>query len=91
MRHGVIVTGTDGSESAYLMLMRPALGETPPHLMICGMVSAARDPAHLCMNFVALLERRMAITVAGKNLERSFRISEEVSKDLLSFVKRPAP
>ena len=81
----------DGSESAYLMLMRPALGETPPHLMICGMVSAARDPAHLCMNFVALLERRMAITVAGKNLVRSFRISVEVSKDLLSFVKRPAP
>lgn len=79
----------DGSESSYIMLMRPAVGETPPHLMMCGIVSAAREPAHLCMNFVALLDRRMAITVAGKNLERSFRISEEVSKDLASFVKNP--
>jgi hypothetical protein len=79
----------DGSESSYVMLMRPALGETPPHLMMCGIVSAAREPAHLCMNFVALQGRRMAITVAGKNLERSFRISEEVSKDLASFAKRP--
>jgi hypothetical protein len=81
----------DGSQSSYMMLMRPAAGEAPPHLMMCGMVSTARDPAHLCMNFVALEGRRMAITVAGKNLERSFRISEEVGKDLASFVKRPAP
>jgi hypothetical protein len=80
----------DGSQSSYIMLMRPAAGEAPPHLMMCGMVSTTRDPAHLCMNFVALLDQRMAITVAGKNLERSFRISEEVSKDLASFVKRPA-
>ena len=80
----------DGSES-YLMLMRPAAGEAPPHLMLCGVVSAARDPTHLCMSFVTLLGQRMAITVAGKNLERSFRISEEVSKDLASFVKQPAP
>jgi hypothetical protein len=79
----------DGSESSYVMLMRPAAGEVPPHLMMCGIVSTARDPAHLCMNFVALLDRRMAITVAGKNLERSFRVSEEVSKDLASFVKVP--
>jgi hypothetical protein len=78
----------DGSESSYMMLMRPAMGEAPPHLMMCGIVSAAREPAHLCMNFVALQDRRMAITVAGKNLERSFRISEEVGKDLASFVKR---
>jgi hypothetical protein len=81
----------DGSQSSYVMLMRPAAGEAAPHLMMCGIVSTARDPAHLCMNFVALLERRMAITVAGKNLERSFRISEEVSKDLASLVKHPAP
>ncbi len=79
----------DGSESSYLMLMRPAVGNAPAHLMMCGIVSTARDPAHLCMNFVALLDRRMAITVAGKNLQRSFRISEEVSKDLASFAKRP--
>ena len=76
-----------GSES-YLMLMRPAVGETPPHLMMCGVVGTARDPAHLCMTFVTLLDQRMAITVAGKNLERSFRISEEVGKELASFVKR---
>ena len=75
----------DGSES-YMMLMRPAAGETPAHLMLCGVVGTA---AHLCMSFVTLLDQRMAITVAGKNLERSFRISEEVSKDLASFVKRP--
>lgn len=81
----------DGSQSSYMMLMRPTAGEAPPHLMMCGIVSAAREPAHLCMNFVTLLDRRMAITVAGKNLERSFRISEEVSKDLASFVKRAAP
>ena len=80
----------DGSES-YIMLMRPAAEEAPPHLMLCGVVSAARDPAHLCMSFVTLLDRRMAITVAGKNLERSFRISEEVSKDLASFVVRSEP
>jgi hypothetical protein len=80
----------DGSESSYVMLMRPATGEASPHLMMCGIVSTVRDPAHLCMSFVALLDRRMAITVAGKNLERSFRISEEVSKDLASFVE-PAP
>jgi hypothetical protein len=80
----------DGSASTYMMLMRPATGEAPPHLMMCGLVSAARDPAHLCMNFVALLDRRMAITVAGENLERSFRISEEVSKDVASFVRNPA-
>ncbi len=79
----------DGSQSSYVMLMRPAAGEASPHLMMCGIVSAARDPAHLCMTFVALLDQRMAITVAGKNLERSFRISEEVSNDLASFVKRP--
>jgi hypothetical protein len=78
----------DGSES-YMMLMRPAAGETPPHLMLCGVVSTARDPAHLCMSFVTLQGQRLAITVAGKNLERSFRISEEVSRDLASFVKRP--
>ncbi len=76
----------DGSASSYMMLMRPAAGEAPPHLMMCGVVGTA---AHLCMNFVALLDRRMAITVAGKNLERSFRISEEVSRDLASFVKQP--
>ena len=81
----------DGSESSYTMLMRPAADEKSPHLMMCGIVSTARDPAHLCMNFVALLDRRMATTVAGKNLERSFRISEEVSRDLASFVKRRAP
>ena len=75
----------DGSES-YMMLMRPAAGETPPHLVLCGVVGSA---AHLCMSFVTLLDQRMAITVAGKNLERSFRISEEVSKDMASFVKRP--
>ena len=69
-----------------MMLMRPAVGETPPHLMLCGVVGTA---AHLCMSFVTLQDQRMAITVAGKNLERSFRISEEVSKDLASFVKRP--
>lgn len=80
----------DGSES-YLMLMRPAAGGAPPHLMLCGVVSTARDPAHLCMSFVTLQGQRMAITVAGKNLERSFRISEEVSKDLASFVKQPTP
>lgn len=78
----------DGSES-YMMLMRPTVGEAPPHLMLCGVVSTARDPVHLCMSFVTLQGQRMAITVAGKNLERSFRISEEVSKDLASFVKRP--
>jgi hypothetical protein len=80
----------DGSDSSYIMLMRPAAGEAPPHLMMCGVVSAAREPAHLCMNFVALFDRRMAITVAGKNLERSFRISEEVGKDLASFAKVPS-
>jgi hypothetical protein len=80
----------DGSESTYMMLIRPAAGEAPPHLMMCGVVSAAREPAHLCMNFVALFDRRMAITVAGKNLERSFRISEEVGKDLASFAKVPS-
>jgi hypothetical protein len=79
----------DGSQSSYMMLMRPAAGEALPHLMMCGIVNAVREPAHLCMNFVALLDRRMAITVAGKNLERSFRISEEVSKDLASFVSHP--
>jgi hypothetical protein len=77
----------DGSES-YMMLMRPAAGETPPHLMLCGVVGTA---AHLCMSFVTLQGQRLAITVAGKNLERSFRISEEVSKDLTSFMKRSAP
>jgi len=77
----------DGSDSSYMMLMRPAAGEVPPHLMMCGIVGTA---AHLCMNFVALQGQRMAITVAGKKLERSFRISEEVSKDLASFVK-PEP
>ena len=77
----------DGSET-YVMLM--AAGETPPHLMMCGVVSTAHDPAHLCMSFVTLLDQRMAITVAGKNLERSFRISEEVNNDLASFVKGPA-
>jgi len=77
----------DGSES-YMMLMRPAAGETPPYLMLCGVVGTA---AHLCMSFVTLQDQRMAITVAGKNLERSFRISEEVSKELASFVKRSAP
>ena len=81
----------DGSQSSYMMLMRPAAGEAPPHLMMCGIASSAHDPAHLCMTFVALLDRRMAITVAGRNLERSFRVSEEVSKDLASFVKRTAP
>ena len=81
----------DGSESSYLMLMRPTAGETPPHLMLCGVVSTARDPAHLCMSFVTLQGQRMAITVAGKNLERSFHISEEVSKDLASFLKQQAP
>jgi hypothetical protein len=80
----------DGSQSTYIMLLRPAAGEAPPHLMMCGVVGALREPAHLCMNFVALQGQRMAITVAGKNLERSFRISEEVSKDLASFVK-PEP
>ncbi len=40
----------DGSES-YMMLMRPAAGETPPHLMLCGVVGTA---AHLCMSFVTL-------------------------------------
>jgi len=78
----------DGSQSSYMMLLRPAAGEAPPHLMMCGVVGTA---AHLCMNFVALQGQRMAITVAGKNLERSFRISEEVSRDLASFVKQPAP
>jgi hypothetical protein len=81
----------DGSTSSFMMLMRPAAGDTPPHLMMCGMVGTTREPAHLCMNFVALLDRRMAITVAGKNLERSFHISEEVSKDLASFVVRLEP
>ena len=80
----------DGSQS-YLMLLRPGAGEAPPHLLLCGIVSTARDPAHLCMSFVTLQGQRMAITVAGKNLERSFRISEEVSNELASFVKRPAP
>ena len=81
----------DGSESSYIMLMRPAAGEAPPHLMMCGIVGAAREPAHLCMSFITLQGQRMAITVAGKNLERSFRIAEEVNRDLASFVKRPAP
>ena len=76
----------DDSESSYMMLMRPAAGEAPPHLMLCGVVGTA---AHLCMSFVTLQGQRMAITVAGKNLERSFRISEDVSKDLASFVMRP--
>jgi hypothetical protein len=80
----------DGSQS-YLMLMRPGAGEAPPHLMLCGVVSTAREPAHLCMSFVTLQGQRLAITVAGKNLERSFHISEEVGRDLASFVKRPAP
>lgn len=80
----------DGSQS-YLMLLRPGAGETPPHLLLCGVVSTARDPAHLCMSFVTLQGQRMAITVAGRNLERSFRISEEVGKELAAFVKRPAP
>jgi hypothetical protein len=70
-----------------MMLMRPATSEAPPHLMMCGVVGTA---AHLCMNFVALQDRRMAITVAGKNLERSFRISEQVHSDLESFAIRPA-
>jgi hypothetical protein len=80
----------DGSQS-YLMLMRPGASETPPHLMLCGVVSTARDPAHLCMSFVTLQGQRLAITIAGKNLERSFRISEEVSGELASFVKSPEP
>lgn len=80
----------DGSDSSYMMLMRTGVGDAPPHLMLCGVVSAGRDPAHLCMSFVTLLDQRMAITVAGKNLERSFRISEEVGKELASFVKQPA-
>lgn len=79
----------DGSQS-YLMLLRPGAGEAPPHLMLCGVVSTAREPAHLCMSFVTLLDQRMAITVAGKNLERSFRISEQVGRELASFVKQPA-
>ena len=80
----------DGSQS-YLMLLRPGAGDAPPHLLLCGVVSTAREPAHLCMSFVTLQEQRIAITVAGKNLERSFRISEEVSNDLASFVKQPTP
>jgi hypothetical protein len=78
----------DGSASSYMMLLRPGVGDVPPHLMLCGAVSTGLDPAHLCMSFVTLLDQRMAITVAGRNLERSFRISEEVSKELASFVKR---
>ena len=79
----------DDSASSYMMLLRPGVGDAPPHLMLCGVVSAGRDPAHLCMSFVTLLDQRMAITVAGRNLERSFRISEEVGKELASFVKGP--
>jgi len=81
----------DGSESSYMMLMRLGAGDAPPNLMLCGVVGAGRDPAHLCMSFVTLQDQRMAITVAGKNLERSFRISEEVGKELASFVFHPAP
>lgn len=80
----------DGAES-YLMLLRPVAGEAPPYLMLCGVVSTVRDPTHLCMSFITLMDQRVAITVAGKNLERSFRISEEVGKELASFIKRPAP
>jgi hypothetical protein len=74
-----------------MMLLRPGAGEAPPHLLLCGIVCAGRAPSHLCMSFVTLLDQRMAITVAGKNLERSFRISEEVGKDLVSFVKKRPP
>lgn len=81
----------DGSASSYMMLLRPGAGEAPPHLLLCGIVCAGRAPSHLCMSFVTLLDQRMAITVAGKNLERSFRISEEVGKDLVSFVKKRPP
>jgi hypothetical protein len=80
----------DDSASSYMMLMRPGAGDAPPHLLLCGVVSTGRDPAHLCMSFVTLLDQRMAITVAGRNLERSFRISEEVGKDLAAFLRRPA-
>jgi hypothetical protein len=79
----------DGSQS-YIILLRPPAGEEQPHLMLCGIAGAARDPSHLCMSFIALEGRRLAITIAGRNLERSFRVSEQIAKDLASFVKAPA-
>jgi hypothetical protein len=59
--------------------------------MLCGIVGAGGNPAHLCISFIALFDQRMAITIAGRNLDRSFRISEEIAWDLSSFAVPPAP
>ena len=74
-----------------VILFRPSSGLEHPHVMLCGRRGNGQGPTHVCMSMRDMTGHRLGIMVTGTELGRSFRIAEEVARDLESFVVHPAP
>ncbi|MEZ5833439.1 MAG: hypothetical protein R3D05_19885 [Dongiaceae bacterium] len=72
------------------ILFRPSSGQDQPHILICSGGTSIQNPTHVCMSMRTMAGHRVGIMVTGTELERSFRISEQVGTDLESFVVQPA-
>jgi hypothetical protein len=63
--------------------------DAPPRVLMCSGREKGPNPAVMCLGIVTVHGHRAGFTIAGKSVDRTFRIFEEVMRNLESFVVRP--
>lgn len=68
-----------------VIYLRSSTPDMPSHLVLCNVSRSKEKPSHMCWAFARLRNRVLTIFMAGKNVDRSFRLSEQVAADLNAF------
>lgn len=58
-------------------------------VLMCSGSEKGQNPGLMCLGIVTIEAHRAGAMIAGKSVERSFRIFEELTSRLESFVVRP--
>jgi hypothetical protein len=71
--------------STFVIFLRRPAANGPSHLILCTDYGTKSSPAHSCLAFAQVAGRTIPIMIAGKNVERSFRLSEQIAAELNAF------
>lgn len=70
-----------GQVKTVTFLLRPVGTDGQPHLAMCGV----KEKLHACTVFANAADQDVMMMVAGYNLDRLFRLSEEIASKLNAF------
>jgi hypothetical protein len=68
-----------------VIFLRSPASNGPAHLVLCSDYGTKSEPAHSCLAIAQVAGRAIPIMIAGKNVDRSFRLSEQMVADLNAF------